>query len=142
MFQTSVFSCTLTAFKCVMLHAPRDFCHLHTIEPSSILSTSLYVCFVFYNIERKQTNPYFFAARYSKLSDHKQMNMFYERSVFISLIPNQMNLKGQFTLKVIFSVQTCMTYFVRTRKEYIVIYKLVTKQQSHIDFQCFDTKLF
>lgn len=40
MFLTSVFSTAVTAFKWLMLCVPRDFCHLHTVEPSSILSTS------------------------------------------------------------------------------------------------------
>lgn len=41
MFLTSIFSTAVTAFKWRMLCVPRDFCHLHTTEPSSVLSTSL-----------------------------------------------------------------------------------------------------
>ncbi len=42
MFLTSMFSTAATAFKWLMPCVPRDFCHLHTIEPSSVLSTSLW----------------------------------------------------------------------------------------------------
>lgn len=42
MFLTSMFSTAVTAFKWLILCVPRDFCHLHTIEPSSILSNSLW----------------------------------------------------------------------------------------------------
>ncbi len=41
MFLTSMFGTAATAFKWFMVCVPRDFCHLHTIEPSSVLSTSL-----------------------------------------------------------------------------------------------------
>lgn len=106
MFQTSVFSCTATAFKCFMLRVPRDFCHLHTIKPSSILSTSLWDCFAFFsNIEGKEKKVcMFFQQDIVTLWPHGFTP--FECSVLLVsqqidlrkiLVHKQISLKGHFT---------------------------------------------